>query len=101
MQPVAPSTMVRGPAALIISRMTRADSQPWQVRCPDVKYSSTDTLFPPLKPCKTCVALVNVSGIVAPPWGQTPSIDQHRPAARGLPYRGFASSPPPALGPSA
>jgi hypothetical protein len=31
MQPVEPSTMVRGPAALTMSFMTRADSQPWQV----------------------------------------------------------------------
>jgi hypothetical protein len=35
MQPVLPSTMVRCPAALIISRITKADSQPWQVRCPE------------------------------------------------------------------
>jgi hypothetical protein len=32
MQPVLPTTIVRGPAALIIKRMTNADSQPWQVR---------------------------------------------------------------------
>jgi hypothetical protein len=36
MQPVLPSTIVRGPAALIISFMTNADSQPWHVLCPDV-----------------------------------------------------------------
>src|SRR3990172_387489 len=63
MQPVAPSTMVRGPAALIISRMTRADSHPWQVRCPEVKYSSTDTFFTPLKSGRACGTLVKVSGM--------------------------------------
>src|SRR2546428_11319723 len=32
MQPVAPSTIVRGPAAFTMSFMTSADSQPWQAR---------------------------------------------------------------------
>ncbi len=43
MQPVLPSTMVRGPAAFTIIFMTSADSHPWQVRCPEVKYSSIAT----------------------------------------------------------
>src|SRR3972149_1319518 len=37
MQPVDPSTMVRGPAALTMSFMTNADSHPWQVRWPEGK----------------------------------------------------------------
>ncbi len=32
MQPVDPSTMVRGPEAFTMSFITRADSHPWQVR---------------------------------------------------------------------
>src|SRR3989442_4476254 len=60
MQPVEPSTIVRGPAALTISFMTSADSHPWQVRWPDVKYSSIVTFLMPLKASSTCVALVNV-----------------------------------------
>src|SRR2546425_10621819 len=48
MQPVLPSTMVRGPAALTISFMTKADSHPWHVRWPEVKYSSSGTFLTPL-----------------------------------------------------
>src|SRR5215472_8042900 len=55
MQPVLPSTMVRGPAALTIIFMTRADSQPWQVRCPEVKNSSSGSFFTPLKGSSVCV----------------------------------------------
>src|SRR2546425_2460950 len=67
MHPVEPRTMVRGPAALTISFMTRADSQPWQVRWPEVKYSSRVTFFTPLKGERTCVSLrkVAVSAIMA------------------------------------
>ncbi len=57
MQPVEPSTIVRGPDALTISFMTSADSQPWQVRCPEVKYSSMVTRLTPLKGSRICVAL--------------------------------------------
>src|ERR1700730_19352914 len=65
MQPVEPSTMVRGPAALTISFITRADSQPWQVRWPEVKYSSIVTFLTPLKGSRICVAFVNaVSAMV-------------------------------------
>src|SRR5262249_33380043 len=35
-QPVAPVTTVRGPADLMNPRMVVADSQPWQVRWPEV-----------------------------------------------------------------
>src|SRR3989442_15000889 len=63
MQPVEPSTMVRGPAALTMSFMTRADSQPWQVRCPEVKYSSRVTFLTPLKGWRIWVVLVKVSAI--------------------------------------
>src|SRR5215471_15514112 len=60
MQPVDPSTIVRGPAALTISFMTSADSQPWQVRCPEVKYSSIVTRLTPRNGSRICVAFVNV-----------------------------------------
>src|SRR5258706_6061927 len=63
MHPVEPSTMVRGPAALTMSFMTRADSQPWHVRWPEVKYSSRVTRLTPLKGSRIWVALVNVSAI--------------------------------------
>src|SRR5262249_48184414 len=64
MQPVERSTTVRGPAALTISFMISADSQPWHVRWPDVKYSSMVTFLMPRKASRTCVALSNVvSGI--------------------------------------
>ena len=36
MQPVEPVATVRGPAALTNPRITVADSQPWQVRWPEV-----------------------------------------------------------------
>src|SRR5262249_17480718 len=64
MQPVEPSTIVRGPDALTISFMTRADSHPWHVRCPEVKYSSRVTRLTPLKGSRICVALLNVSAMV-------------------------------------
>src|SRR5882672_3454997 len=60
MQPVEPSTIVRGPAAFTISFMMSADSQPWQVRCPDVKYSSRVTFLMPRKASRTWVAFSNV-----------------------------------------
>src|SRR5215467_9004983 len=60
MQPVEPSTIVRGPDALTMSFMTSADSQPWQVRCPDVKYSSIVTRLTPRNGSRICVAFVNV-----------------------------------------
>src|SRR5262245_40971300 len=47
MQPVEPSTIVRGPEAFTISFITSADSQPWQVRWPEVKYSSIVTRLMP------------------------------------------------------
>src|SRR5207249_10731025 len=48
MHPVLPSTIVRGPAALAIIFITRADSQPWQVRWPEVKNSSSGSFLTPL-----------------------------------------------------
>src|SRR5688500_13155621 len=60
MQPVDPSTIVRGPAALTMSFMTSADSQPWQVRWPDVKYSSIVTFLMPRKASSVCGEFVNV-----------------------------------------
>src|SRR5512147_2926622 len=64
MQPVDPSTIVRGPAALTMSFITSADSQPWQVRWPEVKYSSSVTFLTPLKGSRICVAFVNVSAMM-------------------------------------
>src|ERR1700716_3374658 len=55
MHPVLPRTMVRGPAALTIIFITSADSQPWQVRCPEVKNSSKGSFFTPLKASSRCV----------------------------------------------
>src|SRR6266849_5329651 len=49
MQPVLPRTMVRGPAAFTIIFITSADSHPWQVRWPEVKYSSRGSFFMLLK----------------------------------------------------
>src|SRR4030095_821407 len=63
MQPVAPSPMVRGPAALTRSFITSADSQPWQVRWPEVKYSSMVTFLTPLKGWSSWVAFVKASAI--------------------------------------
>ena len=59
MHPVLPRTTVRGPAAFTISFMTRADSHPWQVRWPEVKYSSWVTFLTPLKgsSCSVCMAV--------------------------------------------
>src|SRR3990170_7166655 len=68
MHPVLPRTIVRGPAALTISFMTRADSHPWQVRWPEEKYSSIVTFLTPLKGSSTWVSLakaVVVSAMVA------------------------------------
>src|SRR5262245_21995017 len=65
MHPVAPSTIVRGPAALTISFITSADSQPWQVRCPEVKYSSMVTRLTPRNGVRICVALSNVCACVS------------------------------------
>src|SRR2546425_8330983 len=74
MQPVEPSTIVRGPAAFTMSFMTSADSQPWHVRWPEVKYSSMVTFLIPLNGSRTCVELVNVvSAIVDSPYSRTPS----------------------------
>src|SRR5262245_31835869 len=60
MQPVEPSTMVRGPEAFTMSFMTSADSQPWHVRWPDVKYSSIVTFLIPRNGSRICVSLLNV-----------------------------------------
>src|ERR1700675_5019751 len=65
MQPVEPSTMVRGPAALTMSFMTSADSHPWQVRWPEEKYSLISTFLTPLKGRRFCVSrLINSSSAI-------------------------------------
>src|SRR6516225_101560 len=58
MHPVLPSTMVRGPAALTIIFITRADSHPWQVRWPEVKNSSRGSFLTPLKGSSFCVSSI-------------------------------------------
>jgi hypothetical protein len=75
MQPVEPSTIVRGPAALTMSFMTSADSQPWQVRWPEVKYSSIVTRLMPRNGSRICVALLNVvaSAMRVISYSRTPS----------------------------
>src|SRR5439155_943424 len=67
MQPVLPSTMVRGPAALTINFITRADSHPWHVRWPEVKYSSSGTFLTPLKGSSCWVGSVSTASISAHP----------------------------------
>ena len=61
MHPVLPSTTVRGPAAFTISFMTSADSQPWQVRWPEVKYSSMGAFFTPLIGSRTGIGESSVA----------------------------------------
>src|SRR5579864_3787128 len=58
MHPVLPSTTVRGPEAFTISFMTSADSQPWQVRWPELKNSSTGIFFTDWKGCNGCVGSI-------------------------------------------
>src|SRR4029453_2236046 len=60
MQPVEPSTIVRGPEAFTISFITSADSQPWQVRWPEVKYSSMVTRLIPRNGSRIWVVLPKV-----------------------------------------
>src|SRR5579859_2384575 len=63
MQPVLPSTTVRGPAAFTISFMTRADSHPWHVRWPEVKYSSSGARLTPLIGSSTGTGIAASSGL--------------------------------------
>src|SRR5258708_9785694 len=66
MQPVEPSTIVRGPEALTMSFMTNADSQPWQVRWPEEKYSLMSTFLTPFQAARFWVSsLISVSGILS------------------------------------
>src|SRR5215471_1020127 len=58
MQPVLPSTMVRGPAALAIIFISSADSHPWQVRWPEVKNSSKGSFLTDLKGSNFCVGSI-------------------------------------------
>src|SRR5574341_1622746 len=65
MHPVLPRTMVRGPEAFTINFMTRADSHPWHVRCPEVKYSSSGTFLTPLKGSNCCVGKVAMASAMS------------------------------------
>src|SRR5262249_35042916 len=58
MQPVLPRTMVLGPAALAIIFMSSADSQPWQVRWPEVKNSSNGSFLTDLNGSSFCVGSI-------------------------------------------
>src|SRR5258708_19751908 len=49
MDPVRPRTIVLGPAVLAIIFISNADSHPWQVRCPEVKNSSSGSFLTDLK----------------------------------------------------
>src|SRR6266508_7051049 len=60
MQPVEPSTIVRGPAAFTMWRMTRADSHPWHVRCPETNSSSYGTSLTPLICGRFCAGMISV-----------------------------------------
>ena len=73
MQPVEPSTMVRGPAALTMSFMTSADSHPWHVRWPEVKYSSRVTFLTPRKGSRVCVIFAKTSAMSFLPILSTPN----------------------------
>src|SRR5215471_15073385 len=66
MQPVLPSTMVRGPAAFAIIFISSADSQPWQVRWPDVKNSSRGSFFTDLNGSSGCVGSIFTKVAMAP-----------------------------------
>src|SRR5438309_8891894 len=66
MQPVEPSTIVRGPDAFTMSFMTSADSHPWHVRWPDVKYSSMVTFLIPRNGSRIWVWFVNVVASAMP-----------------------------------
>src|SRR5215467_3254523 len=92
MQPVEPRTIVRGPDALTMSFMTRADSQPWQVRCPEVKYSSMVTRLTPLKGSRICVALANVSAIGGLLVSLTRSFANAEPVGPGIGLPGLRGS---------
>src|SRR5579875_56275 len=66
MQPVEPVATVRGPAALAKSRITSADSQPWQVRWPEVYISSSGACRIVLILSNwTSVAIARSSGLLA------------------------------------
>src|SRR5215467_7510686 len=58
MHPVLPRTMVRGPAALAIIFISSADSQPWQVRWPEVKNSSSGSFLTDLNGSSFCVGSI-------------------------------------------
>src|SRR5713226_5516815 len=66
MQPVEPSTIVRGPEAFTMWRITSADSHPWHVRWPETKSSSYGTSLTPLicgsvpVPCVSTAIIVSL-----------------------------------------
>src|SRR5436190_9778538 len=80
MQPVEPSTIVRGPDALTMCRITSADSQPWQVRWPETNSSSYGTSLTPLIWGRVVVSTA-ISSSYADPVARVTGLD----VARGRP----------------
>src|SRR5437660_3490572 len=77
MHPVLPSTTVRGPAALTMSFITSADSHPWHVRWPEVKYSSRGAFLTPLIGSRTGsgesrVGACSLAAMALSPYALTP-----------------------------
>src|SRR3970040_897344 len=72
--PGEPRMTVAGPAALAISFITRADSHPWHVLCPEVKYSSRAIFLTPLKGSRFWVGIMlHVFALVITPLRQSSS----------------------------
>src|SRR5437899_4458023 len=83
MQPVEPSTIVRGPAAFTMCRITRADSHPWQVRCPETKSSSYGTSLTPLICGRFCAGMISVVIVLLPYADPMAGVARGEVAARG------------------
>src|SRR6266566_5827484 len=83
MQPVEPSTIVRGPAAFTMCRITRADSHPWQVRCPETKSSSYGTSLTPLICGRFCAGMISVVIVLLPYADPIAGVARGEVAARG------------------
>src|SRR5678815_1077250 len=83
------------------SFMTRDDSHPWQVRCPEVKYSSSGSFFTPLKGSSVCVgrsftssaSSLSLTAMVDPPRSAHlfPQSDPLR-SRLGLAFRGLENA---------
>src|SRR5207245_11329506 len=83
MQPVDPRTIVRGPDALTMCRITSADSHPWQVRCPETKSSSYGTSLTPLICGRFCAGMISVVIVLLPYADPMAGVARGEVAARG------------------